>query len=68
MPEFWLQHCVKGKDESKTDRTSFAIKIAKVRSISCVFYMFLKNVTVDMNQRYLFVNKGHFYEIDETFI
>ena len=30
--------------------------------------MFLKNVTVDMNQRYLFVNKGHFYEIDETFI
>ena len=46
----------------------FAIKIAKVRSISCVFSVFLKNVTVDMNQRYLFVNKGHFYEIDETVI
>ena len=41
----------------------FAIKIAKVRSISCVFSVFLKNVTVDMNQRYLFVNKGHFMKL-----
>ena len=39
MPEFWLQHCVKGKDESKTDRTSFAIEIAKkVRSVLLQFF------------------------------
>ena len=31
MPEFWLQHCVKGKNESKTDRSSFAIEIAKMK-------------------------------------
>ena len=31
MPEFWLQHCVKGKNESKTNRTSFAIEIAKMK-------------------------------------
>jgi hypothetical protein len=27
----WQQHCVKGKNESKTDRTSFAIEIAKMK-------------------------------------
>jgi hypothetical protein len=27
----WLQHCVKGKNGSKTDRTSFAIDIAKMK-------------------------------------
>ena len=42
--------------------------VAKVESIYCVFSVLLKNVTVDINQRYLFVNKGHFYEIDETVI
>lgn len=30
MPEL-AEHCVKGKNESKTDRTSFAIEIAKMK-------------------------------------
>jgi len=38
-------------------------KPAKVRLISCVFSVFLKNVTVDMNQRYFLLIKGIFMKL-----
>jgi len=34
-----------------------------VRSISCVFSVFLKNVAVDMNQRYFLLIKGIFMKL-----
>ena len=34
-----------------------------MRSISCVFSVFLKNVAVDMNQRYFLLIKGIFMKL-----
>ena len=34
-----------------------------MRSISCVFWVFLKNVAVDMNQRYFLLIKGIFMKL-----